>query len=98
MLPGMQQPPSSKAYGGPGAVPLCEFPGQRVRVHCTKCERKGAYRLNGLIEKYGSRRGLPEVLGLLSSDCPRRRNKLGNDGCGAYYPDLIEADRAKRRA
>lgn len=31
----------------------------------------------------------PDGLGELAHDCPKR-NAIGNDTCGVYFPDLLE--------
>lgn len=62
--------------------------GDPVRFACNKCGRAGRSRKFGLIERFKADMPLPELLVRISADCPRRRAFMGNDPCGAYYPDL----------
>ena len=43
-----------------------------LRVECTKCARKGRYRVARLIEKYGRRANMMKWKEQLNGDCPRR--------------------------
>jgi hypothetical protein len=57
-----------------------------LNVVCDKCGRRGLYRLDQLIERYGIDAKLfdwePEV------DCPRKMAGNEHDPCGARCPDL----------
>lgn len=64
---------------------LSEFPGDLVRVACQRCDRRGQYRLDTLIDKYGADMRLPDLRHVLA-DCPRH-GALG-DACGVIFPDL----------
>lgn len=72
-----------------GALKLANYPHDMVRVACRKCDRRGQYRRSSLIALYGPTVPLPDVLGQLAHDCPKRGG-MGNDSCGAYFPDLVE--------
>jgi hypothetical protein len=65
---------------------LADYPGDIVRLACTRCDRRGQYRLAGLIERYGADVRLPDLRTILA-DCPRQ-NKFG-DPCGVIFPDLV---------
>jgi hypothetical protein len=75
-----------------GAWLLRDYPGNTVRVDCPKCGRAGSYSLAALIACHGSRAGLPDLLSLLTADCPRR-GALGQfgDPCAAGFPELARA-------
>jgi len=68
-----------------GAVKLADYTEGQVLVACAKCERRGRYRLAGLIDRFGADFGLPDLLRELSHNCPKWS---GWDRCGAVYPEL----------
>lgn len=70
-----------------GSLSLAEYPAIMVRVSCSKCGRSGRYRKATLIERYGAATALPDLLHRIATDCPKM-GPLGNDPCGARYPDL----------
>lgn len=68
-----------------GALALEDFPGDVVRIACDHCGRKGQYRRDGLIARFGAAAPLPDVLNDIAA-CPRVRDC--SNPCGAHYPDL----------
>jgi hypothetical protein len=70
-----------------GSLSLGEYPTAIVRLRCSKCGRSGQYRKATLIGKYGADIPLPELLRRIAVNCPKV-DALGNDPCGAHYPDL----------
>src|SRR5262245_6257546 len=44
-----------------------------LRVECTKCPRKGRYRVRKLIEKYGRKANIMKWKEQLNGDCPKRQ-------------------------
>jgi hypothetical protein len=60
-----------------------------LSVACSRCERAGRYNIATLIETYGVRCSVPDMLRSLSAACPKR-SAQGSiyDQCGAYCPDL----------
>ena len=70
-----------------GSLSLAQYPATMVRLDCSKCGRSGQYRKATLIGKYGADIPLPELLRRIATDCPKV-GVLGNDPCGAHYPDL----------
>jgi hypothetical protein len=59
---------------------------ERLVIGCAKCDRAGEYGLGGLIVKYGIDQRLPDLLAVLSANCPKRAGQgLGTDRCGAVY-------------
>jgi hypothetical protein len=58
-----------------------------LRVECTKCPRKGQYRVARLIEKYGRMGNMMKWKELLNGDCPKRDGRL-HDRCDLVCPDL----------
>ena len=79
-----------------GAVPLADYPEKLVRIACRKCDRRGRYWRSSLIALYGETAPLPDVLCHLVRNCPKRGG-IGNEACGAYFPDLVERPRPRRR-
>lgn len=68
---------------------LSDYPYVTVRIVCSQCSRKGAYRLARLADRYGAETTLPAVLAQLAGDCKHRDVRLRiTNYCGAYFPDL----------
>jgi len=44
-----------------GSLQLREYPGDMVRLSCSKCGRSGQYRKQTLIERYGADIRLPDL-------------------------------------
>jgi hypothetical protein len=62
-----------------------------LRVECTKCSRKGQYRVARLIEKYGRMGNMMKWKELLNWDCSKRDGRL-HDRCDLICPDLPPTD------
>ena len=71
------------------ALTLADFRAELTRVACRRCDWRGQYRRTALIARYGEEAPLPDVLAQLAHDCPMR-STIGNEACGAYFPDPIE--------
>ena len=56
-----------------GSLSLSEYPGDVVRLSCTKCNRKGQYRKQSLIERFGPDIPLPDSRQKIAQ-CERREN------------------------
>ncbi len=72
---------------------LSGYPYVIVRIACSRCSRKGQYRLARLAERYGAEARLTDVLAKLSANCPHAdtaRHQNVHDRCGAMYPDLTK--------
>jgi len=68
---------------------LSGYPYVVVRIDCTKCSRKGQYRLARLAHRYGSEIELMILLGHLAGDCKYRDARRHiYDFCGAYFVDM----------
>lgn len=71
---------------------LSSYPYVIVRVGCTRCTRKGSYKLGRLAQRYGAEALLPDVLKALSKDCAFagiKRHAGHYETCGALFLDLI---------
>ena len=62
-----------------------------LRVACTRCYRRGQYRLANLIKRHGCDAKLVDWKEDLTTDCPKRANDRVAmlDLCGAWFPDLV---------
>ena len=68
---------------------LSAYPFVVVRISCSRCARKGQYRLARLADRYGAEIELPILLGHLAAGCDKRDvRRHVYDFCGAYFPDL----------
>jgi hypothetical protein len=54
-----------------GSLQLREYPGEIVRLSCSKCGRAGQYRKQTLIERFGADMRLPDLREEIA-DCSRR--------------------------
>jgi hypothetical protein len=70
-------------------VTLAEHPTDKVRLACTKCERRGQYRKATLIERYGPDKNMVDLRLELAVGCPKIAAGKIMDLCGVYYPDTI---------
>jgi hypothetical protein len=61
-----------------GFLQLREYPGEIVRLSCTKCGRAGQYRKQNLIDRYGAEIPLPNLREEIAQ-CERRG--LMHDAC-----------------
>jgi len=52
---------------------------------CSRCDR---YRLETLIARHGADFGIPDLLAVLSADCPKRKSISVYDLCGIHCPKL----------
>src|SRR5437868_4967440 len=67
------------------AATLGDAPWPRIRVECRKCGRRGDYSPARLIERHGAGLTLPNLLPILSADCPRRLENLITDQCSIVF-------------
>ena len=54
---------------------LFQFPYVTLRIACSKCSRKGRYRLARLADRYGSETRLIKLMDMLAADCKLREGK-----------------------
>jgi hypothetical protein len=60
-----------------------------LNVECDKCGRRGRYRLDRLIMRYGIDAKLFDWSDEITSHCPRKQAKNLNDMCGAV-PGFVD--------
>ncbi len=59
-----------------------------LEVRCTKCARRGCYRIATLIERYGADFAGPDGREKLSADCERHA-AAEYERCDLYFPDML---------
>jgi hypothetical protein len=64
---------------------LAQWPYGMVRLACDHCPRRGQYRKETLLARFGGDVKMPDLRHLIAK-CPRR-NAPGQ-ACGVYYADL----------
>jgi hypothetical protein len=67
--------------------PISAFPYDPVRLTCETCGRRGQYRKQTLVDRYGPDIVGPELL-VKIADCPRHK-VLGEERCRVVYEDLL---------
>ena len=73
-----------------GADLLASLGFERLEVSCTRCPRRGRFRVAHLLAKHGADIGLPALASILSADCPHRRATDLSRRCDLVYPQLRE--------
>ena len=68
-----------------GSLQLRDYPADLVRLSCAKCGRKGHYRKQNLIARYGADIRLPDLREEIA-EC-ERHGKM-HDACMVRYVDL----------
>jgi hypothetical protein len=61
---------------------------QTLNVACTKCDRRGRYRVRTLVREIGIDGNIANWLSSLSADCPRRQAAAFADRCDVRCLDL----------
>ena len=73
-----------------------------LTVACSRCGRAGKYRLETLIARHGADFGIPDLLRLLSDDCPKRKSVTPSTIAAAFivrsYPRFSWARRTDASA
>ena len=59
-----------------------------LEIACSRCDRRGLLRLEGLIEEHGAGTGLPVLAQILAVDCPYATSLGIQDRCGLHFPHL----------
>ena len=74
-----------------GATTFGDLLGQLdwLDILCLKCDRCDRYRIHGLAARYGRDCKVPDWIGHVTGECPRRKPGLA-DACEARCPDLFK--------
>lgn len=59
-----------------------------LEVACTRCERRGRYRLDTLVARHGADAGVRAIVPELTADCPRRESAALMERCDVLFPEL----------
>ncbi len=59
-----------------------------LEVRCSKCDRRGRYRIATLIERYGADFAGPDLRDRLSADCAKH-GAAEYERCDLYFPDML---------
>lgn len=89
-----------------GAIPLKNYPYDKIVVACRKCRLAAQYDKSAMIESVGPDIGLPTLLIEIAAkwQCPLAMKQASNthipgfERCGAVFPDLGMASRAEPSA
>ena len=60
-----------------------------LEVRCTKCDRRGRYKMATLIERYGADFAGPDLRDRLSADC-EKHGAAEYERCDLYFPDMLK--------
>jgi len=66
---------------------------ENLEIVCPKCHRRGRYAVRRLVDQHGRDFKVPDWIGLMTRDCPRRRSAGLADACAAQCPDLLKLSR-----
>ena len=59
-----------------------------LTVACSRCERRGRYRLDNLIARHGADAGARVIVPEITADCPQRDSAALMERCDVLFPDL----------
>jgi hypothetical protein len=57
-------------------------------VACSRCERRGRYRLDTLIARHGANAGVRVIVPEVTADCPHRESAALVERCDILFPEL----------
>ena len=66
-----------------------------LKVACSRCERRGRYRLDNLIARHGADAPMRVIVPELTADCPLRESPALMERCDILFPELRELFRAR---
>ncbi len=69
-----------------GAALLSETNSPLLDVFCSRCGRRGRYRIETLIDRFGADARLPDVASTLEEGCPQKGDPAG---CLVTFPGLV---------
>jgi len=58
-------------------------------VACSRCERRGRYRLDSLIARHGADALVRIIVPDLTADCPQRASPAPTERCDVLFPELV---------
>jgi hypothetical protein len=66
-----------------------------LNVACSRCQRRGRYRLDKLIARHGANAGVRIIVPELTADCPQRNSAALMERCDILFPELAVLSRAR---
>jgi hypothetical protein len=74
-----------------GTYPLNAITTPTVTIACTRCLRRGRYRLATLIARYGADMPAADLLRIVSADCPARAkaSPMVHERCDPHFVGLV---------
>jgi len=66
-----------------------------LAVACSRCERRGRYRLDNLIVRHGADAGVRVIVPELTAGCPQRESAALMERCDVLFPGLPDLFRAR---
>ena len=61
-----------------------------LTVACSRCERRGRYRLDNLIARHGADAGVRVIVPGLTAGCPQRDSVVLMERCDTLFPGLLK--------
>jgi len=61
-----------------------------LTVACSRCGRRGRYRLDNLIARHGADAPVRVIVRALTADCPQRESVVLMERCDILFPDLLK--------
>ena len=61
-----------------------------LTVACSRCERRGRYRLATLIARHGADAGARVIVAEITADCPQRNSAALMERCDILFPELLK--------
>jgi len=61
-----------------------------LEVACSRCERRGRYRLDTLIARHGADAPVRVIVPELTADCPQRDSVVLMERCDVLFPELLQ--------
>jgi len=61
-----------------------------LSVACSRCERRGRYRLDTLIARHGADAPVRVIVPELTADCPHRDSAALMERCDILFPEALK--------
>jgi len=61
-----------------------------LSVACSRCERRGRYRLDTLIARHGADAPVRVIVPELTADCPQRDSAAVMERCDILFPEALK--------
>jgi len=61
-----------------------------LQVACSRCERRGRYRLDTRFARHGADAGARVIVPEITADCPQRDSPALMERCDMLFPELLK--------